>query len=29
MGCMQGTARIIGDIISPPTDASDWDVLRR
>jgi prevent-host-death family protein len=28
MGCMEGTAKIVGDIESPATPASDWDVLR-
>jgi prevent-host-death family protein len=28
MGCMEGTAKIVGDIESPATDKSDWDVLR-
>jgi len=27
MGCMEGTARITGDIESPASAASDWDVL--
>ncbi len=28
MGCMEGTAKIVGDIESPATAPSDWDVLR-
>jgi len=28
MGCMEGTARIVGDIESPATSTSDWEVLR-
>ena len=28
MGCMEGTARIVGDIESPAIAASDWAVLR-
>jgi antitoxin (DNA-binding transcriptional repressor) of toxin-antitoxin stability system len=28
LGAMRGTGRIIGDIISPASDASDWNVLR-
>jgi prevent-host-death family protein len=28
LGTMQGTARIVGDIISPATDEDDWEVLR-
>jgi len=27
MGCMEGTGRIVGDIVSPVSDASDWEVL--
>jgi prevent-host-death family protein len=29
LGCMAGTGRIAGDIVSPASDESDWDVLRR
>ena len=29
MGCMEGTAKIVGDIEFPATAASDWNVLRR
>ncbi len=28
MGCMEGTAKIVGDIESPAMPASDWEVLR-
>jgi len=28
IGCMEGTAKFVGDIESPATDPSDWDVLR-
>jgi prevent-host-death family protein len=28
MGCMEGTAKIVGDIESPAVAASDWEVLR-
>jgi prevent-host-death family protein len=28
MGCMEGSAKIVGDIESPATVASDWDALR-
>lgn len=28
LGCMEGTGRITGDIISPAADESDWEVLR-
>jgi prevent-host-death family protein len=28
LGCMQGTAKIVGDIESPATAPSDWEVLR-
>jgi prevent-host-death family protein len=28
LGSMRGTARIVGDIISPATDEQDWEVLR-
>ena len=27
IGSMQGTARIVGDIISPASDEEDWEVL--
>jgi len=27
-GCMAGTGRIVGDIVSPASDESDWEVLR-
>jgi prevent-host-death family protein len=28
LGAMKGTGRIVGDIISPASDESDWEVLR-
>jgi prevent-host-death family protein len=28
LGGLRGTARITGDIVSPATDADDWEVLR-
>ena len=28
MGCMAGTAKIVGDIESPAIDPADWDVLK-
>jgi prevent-host-death family protein len=28
MGCMEGTAKIAGDIESPAAPVSDWEVLR-
>lgn len=28
LGDMAGTAKILGDIVSPATDESDWDALR-
>jgi len=28
MGSMRGTMEILGDIISPASDESDWEVLR-
>ena len=27
MGCMAGTGRIIGDIVSPASDESDWEAF--
>jgi prevent-host-death family protein len=27
LGRMKGTAKIVGDIVSPATDSSDWEVL--
>ena len=27
LGCMRGTGSIVGDIVSPVTNASDWEVL--
>jgi prevent-host-death family protein len=28
LGSMRGTARIVGDIVSPASDEDDWEVLR-
>ncbi len=28
LGRMKGTAKIIGDIVSPATDPSEWEVLQ-
>lgn len=28
LGCMKGTAEIVGDIVSPATDPQEWEVLR-
>ncbi len=28
LGCMEGSGEILGDIISPTTEESDWDALR-
>ena len=28
LGRMRGTAKIVGDIVSPAIDASEWEVLR-
>jgi prevent-host-death family protein len=28
LGCMAGTGRIVGDIVSPATEESEWEVLR-
>lgn len=28
LGCMSGTGEILGDIIAPASDESDWEVLR-
>jgi prevent-host-death family protein len=28
LGCMAGTGTILGDIVLPASDESDWDVLR-
>jgi prevent-host-death family protein len=28
MGCMEGTAKIVGDVESPAVAASDWEALR-
>jgi prevent-host-death family protein len=28
LGCMKGTATIVGDIVSPVIDPEDWEVLR-
>ena len=29
LGCMRDRTRIVGDIVSPASDPSDWDVLRQ
>ncbi|MBI4442728.1 MAG: type II toxin-antitoxin system Phd/YefM family antitoxin [Acidobacteria bacterium] len=29
LGDMQGTIRIVGDIVSPAVDEEDWEVLRK
>lgn len=29
LGSLAGTGRIVGDIISPASDESDWEVLRK
>jgi prevent-host-death family protein len=28
LGALRGTARIVGDIVSPATDEGEWEVLR-
>jgi prevent-host-death family protein len=28
LGSMKGSARIVGDIIAPASDADDWEVMR-
>lgn len=28
LGCMKGTGRILGDIVSPVMDESDWEAAR-
>jgi prevent-host-death family protein len=28
LGALEGTARIVGDIVSPATEQSEWEVLR-
>ncbi len=28
LGSLKGTARIVGDIVSPASDEEDWEVLR-
>ena len=28
IGSMQGSMKILGDVMSPATDADDWEVLR-
>jgi antitoxin (DNA-binding transcriptional repressor) of toxin-antitoxin stability system len=28
LGSLQGTARIVGDIVSPASDEADWEALR-
>lgn len=27
LGCMRGSGRIVGDIVAPAADESDWEVL--
>lgn len=27
LGCMQGTAEVIGDVVSPAAEADDWEAL--
>ena len=27
LGCMSGRARIVGDVVSPATEESDWEAL--
>ena len=29
LGCMEGTARIVGDIVSPASEESEWEALRK
>ena len=29
LGCMRDRTTIVGDIVSPVSDPSDWDVLRK
>jgi prevent-host-death family protein len=29
LGSLRGTARIVGDIVSPASKESDWEVLRK
>ncbi len=28
LGCMEGTARIVGDIVAPVMDEGDWEAAR-
>lgn len=28
VGCMAGTARIVGDIVAPAVDEDEWEVLK-
>ncbi len=28
LGALQGTGRIVGDVVSPASDKEDWEVLR-
>jgi prevent-host-death family protein len=28
LGCLAGTGRIVGDIVSPAVDEGDWEALR-
>lgn len=29
LGALAGTGRIVGDVVSPASDADDWEALRR
>ena len=29
LGCLRDRTRIVGDIVAPASDPSDWEVLRR
>jgi prevent-host-death family protein len=29
IGCMEGTARIVGDLIEPVAPAEDWDISKQ
>jgi prevent-host-death family protein len=29
LGCMASSGRLVGDVVSPATDAEEWDALRR
>ena len=28
LGCMEGSVRIVGDIVAPTADEDDWDALK-